>query len=211
MPYYIVKQGDCMNSIAAETGFFWNTLWSHEANRNLRESRQDPNVLMEGDQVFIPDKRKRDEACAPTMRHTFQLKGVPCRLNLRLLDSSSKPRAGLNYTLVVDGATMRGTTPADGLITKIVAPNANKAELTVTTPDGDEKYTLNLAYLNPVEYASGVQARLKNLGFFKPAISGEYDDDTAEGIRKFQHQNGLPETGQPDDATKQALKQAHGC
>jgi hypothetical protein len=200
-----------MSGIADTYGFDWATLWSHQNNQTVRQTRVDPNVLMAGDQIFVPDKRVKQESCAPTRRHTFQIKGIPCRLNLCLLDSQGKPRPGLNYQLVVDGKTFKGTTGADGLISEVVPPNANKANLTVQVPDtGDEQYTLDLAYLNPVDYASGVQARLKNLGLFKPAISGNFDDDTADAISRFQDRIGLPVTGQADDATKQALLQSHG-
>jgi hypothetical protein len=139
------------------------------------------------------------------------LKGVPARLNLRLLDNGGNPRVGLKYKLVVDGKTTQGTTPDDGLISEIVPPNADKADLTVTLPDGtEEKYPLDLAHLNPIDYASGVQGRLKNLGYYKEEFA-DYDDNTADAISRFQEKMGLPITGQADDATKQALMQAHGC
>jgi hypothetical protein len=36
MPVHIVKQRDCMSSIADQYGFFWETRWNHERNGELR-------------------------------------------------------------------------------------------------------------------------------------------------------------------------------
>ena len=41
-----VQQGDCMVSIAELCGFFWETLWNHPNNKDLRGLRHDPTVLL---------------------------------------------------------------------------------------------------------------------------------------------------------------------
>ncbi|MGC9973362.1 MAG: LysM domain-containing protein [Bryobacteraceae bacterium] len=53
MPVHVVKQGDCMSSIADQYGFFWETLWNHERNAQLKERRKNPNVLMAGDPAVL--------------------------------------------------------------------------------------------------------------------------------------------------------------
>lgn len=45
---YIVKAGDCLNSIAYEHGFYWETLWSHPANAGLKAKRKNPDALLAG-------------------------------------------------------------------------------------------------------------------------------------------------------------------
>src|ERR1051325_629326 len=82
---YILKQGDCISSIAYERGFFWETLWNHSRNSELKTRRKDPNVLMAGDSLFIPDLAVGEEAGATEGRHRFKLKGVPAKLRLRLI------------------------------------------------------------------------------------------------------------------------------
>jgi hypothetical protein len=57
-----VHQGDCLNSIADETGFFWETLWNHASNDSLKQQRRDPNVLEPGDVVHVPDKTPKQES-----------------------------------------------------------------------------------------------------------------------------------------------------
>lgn len=206
MPVHVVKQGDCMSSIAEQYGFFWETLWNHERNAQLQERRKNPNVLMAGDQVFVPEIRPKEESGETTRVHTFQLKGVPARLNFRLKDALGDPRAGLHYTLTVDGKRFTGTTAEDGLISQVIPPRAKKAQLKL---DVGEEYHFDLGYMNPLDYTSGVQARLKNLGYFRGDIGGSMNDETHEAIRRFQGDHSLEVTGEPDAATRDALNAAH--
>ena len=54
---HIVEPGDCMASIGEQYGFHWETLWDLAENADLKKNRKNPNVLFEGDEVTIPDKR----------------------------------------------------------------------------------------------------------------------------------------------------------
>ena len=211
MPVYKVNQGDCMSSIAQQFGFDWETLWGLDDNAALRGRRSHPNVLMPGDEVFIPDKRTKDESCVTTRTHVFRLKGVPCRLNIVLLDEGGKPRAGLKYTLRVDGKSTPGVTGEDGLICEVVPPNADKAAITIHNSDGEkEEYQMRLAHLNPVDDDSGVEARLKSLGYLKGQLTGGLNDAGKDALKRFQEANGLAVTGEADSATRDALVARHG-
>jgi hypothetical protein len=206
---YTVQEGDCLSSIAETFGFFWETLWDHANNAELRQSRQDPNTLVPGDHVFIPDIRIKEEAGQTTLVHTFRLKGVPVYLNFRVLDEEGTPRAGVQYTLSVDGAEKKGVTPEDGLIAEVIPPKAAKATLTLHDEDGDEEYEFLLGNLEPVERPKGLQARLLNLGYMKGDITGQIDDATHRALELFQLAHQMEPTGQPDDATLAALAQLH--
>jgi hypothetical protein len=206
MPVHIVKQGDSLTSIADQYGFFWQTLWNHPRNSQLKAQRQNPNILMAGDQVFIPAKRLKDEPSETGKAHRFRVRGTPARLNLRLKDAYGQPRAGIQYTLKVDDQTFSGRTDGDGKLSHVIPPSALKAQLRLET---GEQWNLDLGHINPVEYLSGVQARLKNLGYFKGQISGTMDDETRDALRVFQSAQGLSATGEPDQATRDALVDAH--
>ena len=211
MPFYTVKQGECISSIADKTGFYWATLWNHTKNQDLRMQRENPNALLPGDQVFVPEKRQKEEQCNPTMRHVFRIRSIPVRFNLQLIDTEDKPRVGVAYTIVIDGKRYQGVTPDDGRISLIIAANASKATLTLEPDDGSrEDYTFQLGYMNPIDDPGGIQGRLLNLGYYKGQITGTIGDDTADAIRRFQQDRGLRVTGEIDDPTKSALAQRHG-
>jgi N-acetylmuramoyl-L-alanine amidase len=68
---HIVKQGECISSIADAHGFFPDNIWNDAANTKLRGKRKDPNVLYSGDVVVIPDKQSKEESCATEKKHSF--------------------------------------------------------------------------------------------------------------------------------------------
>lgn len=82
---YQVQGSDCISSIAYDHGFFWETLWKHGSNSELKARRKDPNILKEGDVVHIPDLTLKDESGATEERHRFKLNGVPAKFRLRVL------------------------------------------------------------------------------------------------------------------------------
>ena len=202
---YAVKEGDCILSISKDLGFFWQTIWNDPQNASLKALRKDPNVLLAGDAVYIPDKQIKQVACPTDALHKFVRKGVPAMLRLQLLDRQHQPRTGLNYVLNIDGALISGTTDGNGYVVHPMPPNAQKAVLTVKDGDNSETMSIGLGAVDPITVTSGVQQRLKNLGFNAgPAgLSG--------ALKAFQKKFGLPETGEADAATSAKLKDVHGC
>jgi N-acetylmuramoyl-L-alanine amidase len=55
---YTAGQGDSTTRIAFRNGFFWKTVWEHPENSELKSKRKDPNILLPGDTVFIPERRE---------------------------------------------------------------------------------------------------------------------------------------------------------
>ena len=87
---YQVKQGDCISSIAFEHGFFGDTIWNHPNNKDLKTKRQDPNILMPGDMVFVPDKRLKE--VSESTNQVINLNAKTRRKNLRFNYSSRVSR-----------------------------------------------------------------------------------------------------------------------
>lgn len=206
---YVVRQGDCLSSIARLAGHFWETIWHHPANAELKRARQDPNVLLPGDRLTIPPLQLREELKPTAQRHRFLLKGVPAKVRLRLLQQG-EPRAGVRYVFTVDGTVHQGTTDADGYLSVPIPPHARQGQLTVG--DGHEEreeYSVLLGHLNPVHDVAGVQHRLNNLGY-RCAPSGLMDEQTRAALNEFQVAQGLEAGGDVSEAVRAKLSEAHG-
>ncbi|HVN07117.1 MAG TPA: peptidoglycan-binding protein [Bryobacteraceae bacterium] len=200
---YTVSQGDCIYSIAAQYGFLWKTIWNHPQNAALQQQRQNPGLLLPGDTVFIPDKTPRIESKPTDQQHVFVKEADKFVLRLQLLDRNHNPRTGLSYVLSVDGNLTNGTTDGEGRIEVPISPGASQAQLTVQDQGESEKYQLNLGYVNPIDDSTGHQQRLTNLG-----LGSGLPQKTA--LMMFQKKNGLPQTGEMDDATIACLNKIHG-
>ena len=206
---HVVQAGECLSSISFEYGFFVDTLWDHPQNGSLKELRKNPVVLRAGDEVFIPDTREKTVRVATGKRHTFRRKGVPALFKVRL-SAGESPRAGVAFTLLVDGVSRSGRTDADGRIQVYLSPAARTATLVVHDSAGEERYELTLGHMDPVTELTGVQARLKNLGFWPGEVDGEEGDALRAAVRAFQEQHGLSPGGELDGATRDALVAAFG-
>jgi hypothetical protein len=204
---YVVQPGDCMQSIAYEHGFVWKTLWNLPDNAELKR-RRDPNVLLPGDRVTIPEIRLREEARPTDQRHRFRLLGAPSLFRLRFLDDKQQPRSGVAYVLMIDGQTTSGSLDAQGSLDVSIPSNASRGTIRLQTDPDPETYPLNFGHLDPDSSPTGVRGRLNNLGF-SCASDGDWDEDLRGAITRFQMARNLQPTGQLDDQTRQALKQGH--
>ena len=206
MPEYKVKRGDCLSSISARYGLFWEKVWNHPKNAKLKEQRKDPNILYLGDILFVPDKEERQESGATEQKHRFQRKGVPEKLRIKLM-AGNEPIADENYILDVDGELKSGTTDGEGNLEESIPPNAKRARLCL----GDEKqeYEIDLGHLDPIDELTGVQARLNNLGFHCGKVDGIKGPKTTAALKRFQKKHRLKETGEVDEETRKALQNAH--
>lgn len=203
-----------MSSIAALYGFpDYQVIYGHGANAALRKDRPNPNVLLPGDSVFVPEIKPLEKACPTDARHKFILKRSKVRLRLVLKDADG-PMAQRPYTLTVDGRPpVEGVTDGSGLLEQPVPVDAKSAELRFqsgTDPkSGFLTWVLQLGSLDPFDKVSGVQARLNNLGFFCGKVDGIVGPRTEKALRSFQEQNGLPKTGRIDAATSARLLGLH--
>jgi Putative peptidoglycan binding domain/LysM domain len=205
---YVVKPGDCISSVAEAHGLFWETVWNDPGNAELRRRRKDPNVLQPGDRLTIPERRSKQVEAATEQRHRFQRKGVPAKLSLKIMDNG-QPRAGERYVLSIDGAVSEGTLDENGGLEVRIPPLAREGRLLVG--DEMEEYRLSLGHLDPIDAVSGVQARLTSLGYDCGGADGELGPQTRDALRRFQRDEGLDATGEPDGATRDALLARYGC
>ena len=212
MAKHTVKQGECIESIAFEKGFFWETVWDDSQNAELKRVRKNPNALLPGDKVFVPEKQEKEASGATEQKHRFRRKGVPALLRIILLSSKNgEPHANKPYTLVIDdNQVFSQTTDARGKLEHGIPPNAVKGRLIVGEGEDREEYILDLRHLDPTRAPTGVQARLSNLGYNTGNIDGEIGPKTRSALRRFQKDHGLKETGEPDESTLDKLKEVYG-
>ncbi len=205
---HTVVQGDSISSIAFAYGLDPDTIWNDAANAELKTLRGDPNVLFAGDVVTIPDKRAGSYMGSTDQRHRFRRKGVPAMLRVQFF-LDDHPRAGEPYTLEIDGLeTSTACTDGDGAIEVWIPPSAGTAR--ISFHDGTEVHELAIGHLDPVEQISGVQGRLRNLGFFGGAVDGEMSDALESSLQRFQASQGIEPHGLIDDSTRDALVRAYG-
>lgn len=213
MLLHTVAEGDCFLSIAYDNGFFWETLWNHPNNKDLRKLRKDPNCLFPGDVVFVPDKRDKAFQRPTGKLHQFRLKGVPARITIQLL-YCGEPRKNERYKLKVGSASSEGKTDNNGMVRLSIPPNAKEGTLVVGSGDFITEYTLDLGYLDPVDETQGVQCRLQNLGYYAGPLDGTRNDDTIAALKAFQKEEGkknsnVKVTGTLDKLSRDALLMTH--
>jgi hypothetical protein len=219
--YYSVKEGDHVAALAAKAGLGnYKTIWDHPNNAELKSKRQDPNVLMPGDQLFIPDKQSREESRPTDQRHKFTSKKTEVRLRMVLEDIFEKPVADAPCVLAIEGNTIRLTTDGDGKIDQVIPPTAHNAILLIEdhqTALNNFQIQIKIGDLDPVDQRSGQVARLNNLGYFAgDPTKDPDDDDDAEArflsaVEEFQCDFGLHVDGKCGPVTQSKLKSEHGC
>lgn len=205
---YIVKDNDCMSSIAEAHGHFWRTIWDDPDNAELKSVRRDPNVLMPGDRVTIKQITPKSVSKATNASYKFRRKGVPAKLHIRLM-KHGKPRANQSYRVDIDGKLTRGVTDGEGYVDIYIPCGAQKGKLWVGPPEEEKLYILQLGNTLPVDRIKGVKQRLHNMGYNCGFIDDEETRVYREALRKFQKSQGLPETGDPDQATRDKLVEVH--
>jgi hypothetical protein len=210
MPTITLAQGDCLSSIAIRHGFAPETVWEHGQNAELRERRIDPNALLPGDQLFVPEIEEKQEPVATDTVKRFKLSVGPLRLRVRLT-RHGEPRAGEAYELEYDeGSTFAGETDGDGVVDQPLPITATAATLRLGEGEEREEHELALGHLDPHDEPSGVQGRLRGLGFYFGAVDGELGPRTRAALQRFQAAKGLSVTGEADEATMSALRDAYG-
>ncbi len=234
--YYTVQQGDYISKIAADNGFTdYHTIWDDPNNAALKQTRQNPNILLPGDQVYIPDKVPHQESRSTDQHHTFVVRRQSLKLRLVLEDLYEQPIAGAACTLVVQGQSYLLTSDGNGMIEQEIPLTAQEGFLMITsdqTPFQNIHIPFKIGYLDPVDQVSGQMARLNNLGYLAGDLEelqrgggGEgvsTDDASGSGqpatdeqflsaVEEFQCDYGLRVDGICGPKTQAKLKQVHGC
>lgn len=203
MIQHTVQQGECLLQIADSYGFLWTTLWDHPDNRELKSLRGDPNVLLEGDIVVVPDPQPKTQDAAVEKLHRFRRKGVPGKIKIRFT-VDGEPRANVNYVLEIDGASSTGTTDSDGYVEMDIPAGAREGTITLDQDGHKDIYQLQLGHLDPLDTDQGCHQRLGQLAY---PIN---EEDPSAAIKAFQQDHEMELTGELDQAVRDKLKEVFG-
>lgn len=203
-----------MSTIARRYGFDdWTVLYDHPANASLKKRRSNPNALVPGDVVAIPEPVPATFERPLGAWHTLKIKREKPRLRVRLTSNEGKTFANRPYQLTVMGRERYGSTDGDGMLDEPVPFGTTSATVSIhlddVDPPQDIVWRLAVGHLDPVEKISGVQARLRNLSYYTGPVDGRLSDALRAAIGNFQIDQGIEQTEQLDDATISALASAH--
>lgn len=208
MKSHVIRAGEHLGRVAYEAGLEIEAVWEHPKNKELRERRGDPNILCEGDVIFLPLAEEGPLHLEVGQDNHFT--AVVARTETRVRFSNADgPFA--NEPFVIEGLDeeIRGETDSEGNLV-IDAPVTARTAQVVFEKLGLSFQTL-LGDMDPIEEVSGVELRLTMLGFLKDPPAGALEGATLEAIHAFQRDKRLPVTGTMDQATIAALRDAYGC
>jgi N-acetylmuramoyl-L-alanine amidase len=205
----VVREGECVCSVAEQVGHFWQTLWNLADNRALRDARKSPTLLVPGDRLTVPPLRRKELTVATGATHQFKRHGVPSFLRLRFT-CGGRPRVGVPFTVRFGTSEKRGVTDANGALCVPVPPDAGVGTLILGEGDTARRYPVAVGALMPVEDLRGLQRRLANLGFFAGDADGTPGPATDDAVRAFQRKNGLDPDGRVTAALRAELVRQHG-
>jgi hypothetical protein len=201
---HVVCTGEHLVQIAERSGCTPQRIWHHPHNAQLRSLRGDGDILAPGDVLYLPES----EPVARPLRHqahnqyTAHLATITVRV--RFVEGVV-PVANEPCEIQCAGVVSQGCTDHDGEL-RVEVP-ARLHELRVRFTRNNHEYILAPGQLDPVETTTGLHARLENLGY---CVGARFDTRyLADALRDFQHDHGLPVTGESDAATRAALVRQH--
>jgi hypothetical protein len=127
MPSHTVAPGDCFDSIAKQHGFFnYLTIFKHGANAQLCGDSTDPNTLIEGKTVDVPDKVLKKVALKLDGEQRFVIDRRKTRMRVVVADAAGKACKMAACKLVVGGVEVVKAADFEGLVDADIDP-ADKA------------------------------------------------------------------------------------
>lgn len=208
--YHIVEQGECLSSIAASYGFSSHRkIYEHSDNSELRKKRPNPNVLLPGDKIAIPDCELKEISLNTEQHHKIVVSRPKVSIRLYLLDRSNKPLKHVGYEIRFNNEVIQGTTSTDGLVEEEIPVSLREASLEV--PRLGIRRLLRFKYLDPSDSPTGIRSRLNSLGFEVSSTGNEDDPTFKAAVSAFQKSEGLKDfTGVVDSETRRALEKRFG-
>jgi hypothetical protein len=206
---HVVRQGECVHSIAHALGVPWRKLWDLSDNDALREADRKPSQLLPGDRLAVPEPTPGEVRLRTGRRHEIRAKIGLVEVTLSLRENGV-PLANVAWRIEGDSVRREGTTDADGVLSTRLPSGLTRARLRLRVDEPTEvSHELVLGALDPLESTSGVQGRLANLGLYTGPVDGVLGPETRRALRSFQSLQGLRVHGGLDRETLDRLRDAH--
>lgn len=209
-----VVQGERLPTIARKEGFRrWQTVWDFGGNAGLKDQRGDAHILFPGDQVAIPSKLSR-VAEVPSGKAEYVVLSAPEVLRTRFADVAAMDGEPVLFRATPDAGSeaFEGELAEDGTMEIELPPDTTKVVVELFCGDGDQPFVtheLAMGELDPADEATGIQARLANLGYYRGKIDGDVGEVTHAAIARFRREYGLSPSNAVDDDLVQALEWLH--
>ncbi len=217
---HIVQEGEHLAGIAAQHGFSSiHPIWDHPENAALKAKRKNPNILLAGDRLFIPDREAKDVEAATERRHRFVASVERLELRVKVHNQGFQPIHG--EAKVVVGADKTSMTQAGDIFEAPLRPDVKAAVLEfplVPTQRLRPSIPIEVGRLDPLDTLSGQQQRLNNLGYFagfKKTTATDpkkADEQFRWAVEEFQcdHMGPTQVDGVLGSKTLQKLKEVYG-
>lgn len=127
----------------------------------------------------------------------------PKGFKLVIRDHLGRPQPGIDYEIEADREVQKGTTDGDGN-TRLHITRSKEGKLRVAGLEYDVTFVAE-----PGDDISEFQGILNALGFNAGELTGKINRPTEDAIFAFQRREGLSETGQLDETTRQRLLALH--
>ena len=137
---HVVAPGDTISSVAAQYGITeWEErVYNAPENSQLKLARPNPNTLVPGDEIFIPELAKKTEARPTDAWHDFHITGNKRFLRLKLQNADDTAVADEPYR-IEPKSSFRGrfvqqgqATSPEGVIEEQIPHTMSEAELILT-------------------------------------------------------------------------------
>src|SRR5262245_3509842 len=160
---HVATPGDTISSIAAFYGITeWESrVWNAPENAKLKEARLNPNELMPGDEVFIPELQDKKEPRPTDAWHDFHVVRNKRYLRLKLHNADGSPLANKPYKIEPERSfrgvfVQKGTaTNQDGKLEEEIPHTLLDA--TLVLPDDNMKVKLKIGFLQPMPASDPVK------------------------------------------------------
>jgi hypothetical protein len=207
---HVVRQGDCLFSIAARHGHRWMDVWDHPGNAALKKARNNPAMLLPGDLVVVPPPTETRLTVHAGESHSFRVVSET-RLKLRFVEQGEPLRDQPVVVETSPGKTIETRTDGDGRIDVAIPLHTTRATVAIGLDGELGFHDIGLGHLDPGTTLSGAQGRLRNLGLYFGPVDGVHSPLLEKAVRRFQASQSIEADGRLNDATRSALAREHGC